>query len=363
MPLSLSFYSYLPLPRSLSLLYVLLVAMRGGRRSRVMSCLSLCHGSLGALAADTAHGSVAELAPQSAGGIAPVTDAGGEGEEAAGGGPQLKRLRLRAKSSRPFAFADAALAAAMSTGVAAPLGGVSAAAAAATSSASGRSSAGFRVKQRHDDYLVVSGVLDAAMSVSLEAFLRRKRPQPAKMKNEGGDSDDERKTRYDDRDSLVSWFDCQKECDWLHQRLVLLLQDVGNPEFRLLGADAKGQLQCECELTQYAVYGAKQHFQAWHQDAYVQGHDTEDSRQLTVVLMLSDRSDYTGGIFQVKLPPPSGLEGRKLVRTLRLDKGDAVVFPAKRLVHRVTAVETGTRKTLVYWAGDPQSCKHGRGEV
>merc|ERR1712232_860876 len=166
----------------------------------------------------------------------------------------------------------------------------------------------------HKDYLVVSGVLDEGMLKKLDGFLSKKRPRAAKMKNEGGDSDDERKARYDDRDSLVSWFNCEKECKWLHVRLRELIRDVANKEWRLLRLDAKGNLNCDHELTQYAVYGAGQHFQAWHQDAYEEGHDPEDARQITVVVMLAERSAYTGGGFQVKLPPPSGKRGRKLLR-------------------------------------------------
>jgi len=189
----------------------------------------------------------------------------------------------------------------------------------------------------------------------LEQFLKRKRPQPAKMKNEGGNSDDERKARYDDRDSRVSWFNARAECAWLHQRLAEITRCVGNAEWPLLRVDAAGQLQCEYEETQYAVYGPNQHFKAWHQDAYEDGHDPEDARQITIVVMLSQRSAYTGGQLQAKLKGP---DGRKVPRVMRLEAGDAAVFPAKRLVHRVTAVKTGTRKTLVFWASDKLSCKY-----
>jgi len=194
----------------------------------------------------------------------------------------------------------------------------------------------------------------------LELFLKRKRPQPAKMKNEGGNSDDERKARYNDRDSRVSWFNAQAECAWLHERLAEVIRAVGNAEWPLLKADSKGQLLCEYEETQYAVYGPNQHFKAWHQDAYEDGNDPEDARQLTIVLMLSDRGTYTGGEFQAKFDGPAG---RKVIRRMRPDAGDAVVFPAKRLLHRVTEVKSGIRKTLVFWAFDKMSCKHHRDQL
>eukprot|EP00415_Alexandrium_ostenfeldii_P002250 UN2250 len=142
---------------------------------------------------------------------------------------------------------------------------------------------------------------------------------------------------------------------WLHQRMADIVRYVGNVEWPLLRVDTAGQVQCEFEATQYAVYGPSQHFKAWHQDAYEDGHDPEDARQITIVLMLSDRRAYTGGQFQARLKGP---DGRKLAKSLRLEGGDAVVFPAKRLVHRVTAVKLGTRKTLVFWANDKASCKY-----
>lgn len=214
----------------------------------------------------------------------------------------------------------------------------------------------FVLKDKNPEYVIVRGGLDADMLQRLETFLKRKRLQPAKMKNEGGNSDDERKERYDDRDSMVVWFTAQAECSWLQDRFAEILKQVGNVEWPLLKVDGKGDLRCEYEETQYAVYGPGQHFKAWHQDAFADGNDPEDARQFTIVAMLSPRSAYTGGAFQAKLPSPSN--GKKVIRNLSLDAGDCLVFPAKRLCHRVAAVKTGTRKTLVFWAFDRQSCRY-----
>jgi len=213
----------------------------------------------------------------------------------------------------------------------------------------------FSVAEKHADYVIVQGVLDDEMLRRLVTFLKKKRPQPAKMKNEGGNSDDERKARYDDRDSRVSWFNAKRECTWLHQRLADLCHSVGNAHWPLMKVGADGQLQCEYEETQYAVYGPNQHFKAWHRDAYEDGHDPEDARQFTVVLMVSPRSAYTAGHLQAKL---KSADGRKVLKSLKMDAGDAVVFPAKRLEHRVTPVKTGLRQTLVFWASDKASCKY-----
>eukprot|EP00931_Biecheleriopsis_adriatica_P119269 TRINITY_DN9450_c0_g2_i1.p1 TRINITY_DN9450_c0_g2~~TRINITY_DN9450_c0_g2_i1.p1 ORF type:complete len:263 (-),score=45.47 TRINITY_DN9450_c0_g2_i1:54-842(-) len=220
--------------------------------------------------------------------------------------------------------------------------------------------AGFRIKERHAEYVVVESAFDRSQLDLLAQFLKRKRPRAAKMKNEGaGDSDDERKARYDDRDSKVCWFNAEKECPWLQLRLKDLIKEVGNAEWPLIKVNSLGELSCTYEDTQYAVYGEKQHFQAWHQDAFAEGNDPEDARQMTVVVMLSKQSDYTGGHFQAKLRPPSG--GRKVIKKIQVDAGDAIVFPAKRLLHRVSMVKSGLRKTLVFWAWDETSSRFHTG--
>lgn len=211
------------------------------------------------------------------------------------------------------------------------------------------------LRERHPEYVVVQSAFDKDLLEQVRQFLKRKRPQPAKMKNEGGDSDDERKARYNDRDSRVSWFNAQAECLPLHERLVDLTRRVGNKEWPMLKVDTTGRLQCEFEDTQYALYGPDQHFKAWHQDAYEDGNDPEDARQITVVTMLSDRGAYTAGMFQAKV---SGSSGKKVVKSVKLEAGDALIFPAKRLIHRVSTVKTGLRKTLVSWAFDRASCKY-----
>jgi len=217
----------------------------------------------------------------------------------------------------------------------------------------------FIIKERHPDYVVVQSAFDRETLLDIQQFLKRKRPRAARMKNEGGDSDDERKARYDDRDCAVSWFSASMECPWRHKRLAEIVRLVGNAEWPLLKVGMHGQLLCEYEQTQYAVYGANQHFRAWHQDAYAQGHDPEDARQLTLVVMLSERSAYTGGTFDAKVPGPSG---RKRIRKIDLHAGDVVVFPAKQLEHRVSVVKSGVRKSLVFWACDKASCKYYTGE-
>lgn len=219
----------------------------------------------------------------------------------------------------------------------------------------------FRIKERHAEYLIVQNVFDAEMLERLFKFLAKKRPRPAKMKNEGGNSDDERKARFDDRDSRVSWFHAVDECPWLHDRLAEVTTWADKQAWKLLQVDSAGAARCEYEETQFAVYGENQHFKAWHQDAYAQGHDIEDARQVTTVAMLSCRRAFAGGHFQAKVQGADA--SKKVIKSLALDAGDCVVFPAKKLVHRVSTVKSGIRKTLVFWASDKMSCKYHNEEL
>merc|ERR1740121_2063703 len=131
---------------------------------------------------------------------------------------------------------------------------------ATTSSSSAPGKRQFVIKKRHPEYLVVQGVFDADMLSRAAEFLAKKRPRAAKMKNEGGNSDDERKARYDDRDCRVSWFNAMNECPWLHERLTDVTAWADRLEWRLLKVNLDGSPKCEYEETQYAVYGPKQHF-------------------------------------------------------------------------------------------------------
>jgi len=216
----------------------------------------------------------------------------------------------------------------------------------------------FVLKERGADYVVLRGALSEADLRKADDFLQKQKPEPARMKNEGeGEDDHERKVVYNDRDCKVFWFYMQEHCPWMQTLFAEIIRDVGNVEWPLLKVDkASGNVICEWEQTQYTVYGPGEHFYCWHQDAYADGHDQEDARQFTLVVMLTRKDEYDDGAFEMKLPAPSGRKSMFLRRSIRLDAGDIVLFPAKELVHRVRPVTRGIRRTLVFWANDRKSC-------
>jgi PKHD-type hydroxylase len=93
---------------------------------------------------------------------------------------------------------------------------------------------------------------------------------------------------------------------------------------------------------QYTVYlgGEAGHYD-WHIDA---GASTVSPRKLSLVLQLSDPSEYEGG--ELQFMTSSG------ITTVRKEKGFVVAFPSYTL-HRVTPVTSGIRKTIVVWITGP----------
>ncbi|KAJ1454270.1 hypothetical protein M885DRAFT_247914 [Pelagophyceae sp. CCMP2097] len=109
----------------------------------------------------------------------------------------------------------------------------------------------------------------------------------------------------------------------------------------------------EYEHIQYAAYEEGEHYQQWHLDGKpkrLATGGTEDQRLLSLVVLL--RKCDSGGDFEVLRGSGSDALLRKRVRRLKLKAGDALVFPSKRLWHRVTPVVRGRRSSLVMWASD-----------
>ncbi|MEN9389818.1 MAG: hypothetical protein RLY61_902 [Candidatus Parcubacteria bacterium] len=89
------------------------------------------------------------------------------------------------------------------------------------------------------------------------------------------------------------------------------------------------------ERLQVASYGPEQHY-TWHTDAELLLKENI-TRKLSVICMLSDSSEYSGGVLELDR-----------YGEVKLERGDVLVFPSF-LKHRVTPVTEGLRKTAVIW--------------
>jgi PKHD-type hydroxylase len=99
------------------------------------------------------------------------------------------------------------------------------------------------------------------------------------------------------------------------------------------------------EDLQYTVYEESNGaggFYDWHID---RGDSTATPRKLTLVLQLSDPESYEGGELEIMV-------GRNPTQ-VKKEKGLIAAFPSW-VLHRVTPVTKGTRRSLVVWLTGPR---------
>ena len=136
------------------------------------------------------------------------------------------------------------------------------------------------------------------------------------------------------RRSELNWLHKSPECAWAFERLAHVASSLNSQYF---GFDLTGFGE-PIQLTNYIE--ARQGTYSWHQDFVRSG----TSRKLSMVLQLSDPSEYEGGELQLL---NSGQPTR-----INKKRGRITVFPAWTL-HQVTPVVKGSRQTLVVWISGP----------
>ena len=139
-------------------------------------------------------------------------------------------------------------------------------------------------------------------------------------------------TDLNSRRCTVDWLFYNPETEWIFKRLADITARINSSHFHfnLTGFEA-------LQLTNYihndsGMYG-------WHLD-----YGTVMSRKLSVVLQLSDPSEYEGGELQIASELPNSIPKKR---------GLLVAFPSFSL-HQVTPVTSGNRQTLVAWAAGPR---------
>lgn len=138
------------------------------------------------------------------------------------------------------------------------------------------------------------------------------------------------------RSSRIMWLAEDKKFDYLYKELSNVITHVNDHcyKYSLYGF----------ESFQYSEYHAEDsgHY-TWHIDNSVRG-GQQHVRKLSFSAGLNDESEYEGGELQFWLGPEPV--------SYRLKKGQIIVFPSY-LLHRVTPVTKGVRKTLVGWSRGP----------
>ena len=136
------------------------------------------------------------------------------------------------------------------------------------------------------------------------------------------------------RRSELAWLESTEDTSWVFTKLSHVASRLNADHF---GFDLLGFAE-PLQLTNY--HESKQGTYTWHQDFG----KLQASRKLSMVLQLSEPSDYEGGELQILTTNEKTALPKK--------RGLISVFPVWTL-HQVTPVVKGTRQSLVTWISGP----------
>ena len=130
-----------------------------------------------------------------------------------------------------------------------------------------------------------------------------------------------------------SHFGLTDETRWMYDRMAKMVSDINRDHYQY-------DLTGFHENFYYLTYREGDHFN-WHLDA---GEETPAPRKLSLVLHLSDPSEYEGGEFDVMVATNFVTAGKR--------KGIITAFPSFK-IHRVRPVTSGIRRVLTAFAAGP----------
>lgn len=140
------------------------------------------------------------------------------------------------------------------------------------------------------------------------------------------------------RVSNIKFHNRNENTAWIFDKLNFIIQ-AANEQFYNFHLNGYAEFQ-------YTTYDSNGRYD-WHTDMSFGekfGNDAEQ-RKLSLTLLLND--NFEGGEFQIN----NGKEETPL--TVSMQKGRAVLFPSF-MIHRVTPVTSGVRKSLVVWVLGPK---------
>ena len=142
------------------------------------------------------------------------------------------------------------------------------------------------------------------------------------------------------RSSMVKWIPQNRDWSWLYQRLMDMAAEANDAlwKFDLVSAP---------ENIQYTEYYAHEngHYD-WHQD--IGPGDLGSKRKVSITIQLSESDEYEGGELQITSGGDTSNDWG--AQTCPRGGGVAVLFPSY-MMHRVSPVTKGTRRSLVLWVG------------
>jgi PKHD-type hydroxylase len=138
------------------------------------------------------------------------------------------------------------------------------------------------------------------------------------------------------RRSKILFLPMDKNTNWLYNKVAKLIKEVNQRDFNFV-LDSIQQIQ-------YTEYHATE--QGNYDDHLDWSPNILRPRKVSMSIQLTDDHEYKGGDLQIKI------NANKPIIASRT-KGDAFVFPSF-LLHGVTPVTEGIRRSLVVWADGPE---------
>lgn len=133
------------------------------------------------------------------------------------------------------------------------------------------------------------------------------------------------------RKSKIKWIGHDENSSWLYDKIQTMVLEANQIwQFQL------NSIIDSIQYTEY--YGGGGHY-GWHMDI---GPHPINHRKISITIQLSNPDEYQGGDLEL-------WTGVGQVQAPR-SQGCAVLFPSF-MMHRVTPVQSGTRKSLVLWVG------------
>lgn len=139
----------------------------------------------------------------------------------------------------------------------------------------------------------------------------------------------------DYRTSKVSWIHHNDEFEWLYNKLSYIVASL-NIQFYRFDITGFGE---NIQLSKYDFHSKGKY--EWHCD--IGPHVV--SRKLSIVLQLTDPSNYKGGDLQI-------ISYDNKIINIKKQRGFLVMFPSF-IPHQVTQVLEGSRQSLVSWISGP----------
>jgi hypothetical protein len=136
------------------------------------------------------------------------------------------------------------------------------------------------------------------------------------------------------RRSTIKWLPNSDEYAWIYEKLFKYAEEANNVMWQFNIGD-------NLENIQYTIYDSEDAgMYDWHVDC---GHSYPACfRKISITVQLTGSDDYSGGDLILKYGKDDTVVPK--------DKGRVVIFPSF-ILHRVTPVDLGIRKSLVLWLG------------